>query len=672
MSKEGENSVAAGGELKDLVPPTFAEDLAPNVKAGFESTCEFILRSHAALTAQIAQLSTRIDALGDAPAVVPAQPPPAAQFHDMVQHRPAENHGRRHVGIAGNGELEADADFPQQQRQFGPPPAALRQAGRVPLEDGGFGRIKLSIPSFSGDRGPEDYLEWEMRMDHIFLSHNYSEEKRLQIAAFEFTGYVLVWWNQILRMRTCPTSWRGMKDLMRHRFVPEHYKRDMYNKLQQLTQGDKSVDEYYKEMELLMIRIGTKEEPEATMSRFFNGLNLDVQDRVEMVTYYDIQDLVHQAQRADLQLKRRQTAAPITSGRPPYIEGSGSISKMAPYTRSSNAAHSEASKSVGSKVASSTPSSSQVECFTCGGRGHMRRACPNTKRVTLTQEGYISASDDEHVDDSPGDASEDHGTDVYAADVALNCTNLMVQRVLADRIEGQRQRWNIFQTQCTVNNTSCKLIIDSGSYTNIVSKSLVDSLSLPTWKHPQPHCVEWLYNSGKLKVTHKARLKISVGNYEDTVVCDVLPMEACQVLLGRPWQFDKRSTHEGRSNVYSLWHQGRRHVLKPMLDKDIHVDALKKKVQHIKAKPRTVSIQVGGDDEGRIATTPDISAPPYILKVGLMCITIPPTAEVKPNFRTPPESCNTGLSGLLTPDYPAPIVRQSCQDARASVGGADI
>ena len=59
----------------------------------------------------------------------------------------------------------------------------------------------------------------------------------------------------------------------------------------------------------------------------------------------------------------------------------------------------------------------------------------------------------------------------------------------------------------------------------------MDSLSLPTWKHPQPHCVEWLYGSGKLKVTHKARLKFSCGDYEDTVVCDVLPMGACQLLL---------------------------------------------------------------------------------------------------------------------------------------------
>ena len=82
--------------------------------------------------------------------------------------------------------------FPQQQRQLGFPPAAMRQAARVPLDDGGFGRIKFSIPPFSGERGPEDYLEWEMQMDHIFSTHNYSEEKRLQIAAFEFTDYVLV------------------------------------------------------------------------------------------------------------------------------------------------------------------------------------------------------------------------------------------------------------------------------------------------------------------------------------------------------------------------------------------------------------------------------------------------------------------------------------------------
>jgi hypothetical protein len=53
-SVEGDNSVPAGDIPMELVPPVFAEDLAPNIRASFDSTCDFIFRSHAALTAQIA------------------------------------------------------------------------------------------------------------------------------------------------------------------------------------------------------------------------------------------------------------------------------------------------------------------------------------------------------------------------------------------------------------------------------------------------------------------------------------------------------------------------------------------------------------------------------------------------------------------------------------------
>ena len=42
-------------------------------------------------------------------------------------------------------------------------------------------------------------------------------------------------------------------------------------------------------------------------------------------------------------------------------------------------------------------------------------------------------------------------------------------------------------------------------------------------------------------------------------------------------------------------------------------------------------------DEARIHATAAVTPPPYMLKVGLVCIAIPPTDEVKPNFRTPPK-----------------------------------
>ena len=168
-----------------------------------------------------------------------------------------------------------------------------------------------------------------------------------------------------------------------------------------------------------MIRTGTTEDPEATMSRFFNGLNIEVQDRVEMVIYYSLQDLVHQAERAEQQLKRRQATAPVPTWRRSNSEAGGPSVKPTPSTRSNNISL-EVPKSGVSKAASSTQSTAHIECFTCGGRGHMRRECPNAKRVMLTQDGYISASDEETIDEPSSEKSDDNKCDVYPEDAAPN------------------------------------------------------------------------------------------------------------------------------------------------------------------------------------------------------------------------------------------------------------
>jgi hypothetical protein len=78
--------------------------------------------------------------------------------------------------------------------------------------------------------------------------------------------------------------------------------------------------------------------------------------------------------------------------------------------------------------------------------------------------------------------------------------------------------------------------------------------------------------SGMLKITHKARVKFSIGNYIDMVDCDVAAMSAGHLLLGRPRQYDLDATHSGRSNHYSFVHKGVSHVLKPMKESVIKVE----------------------------------------------------------------------------------------------------
>ena len=42
----------------------------------------------------------------------------------------------------------------------------------------------------------------------------------------------------------------------------------------------------------------------------------------------------------------------------------------------------------------------------------------------------------------------------------------------------------------------------------------------------------------------------TIGSYKDEVTCDVVPMSASHLLLGRPWQFDRQVVHNRRANTY--------------------------------------------------------------------------------------------------------------------------
>jgi len=92
--------------------------------------------------------------------------------------------------------------------------------------------------------------------------------------------------------------------LMRRRFVPNHYYRYLYLKLQDLNQGSRFVDEYFKEMEMVMIRANVIEDREATIARFLNGLNRDITNVVELQHCVELEDMVYMAMKVEKQIKR--------------------------------------------------------------------------------------------------------------------------------------------------------------------------------------------------------------------------------------------------------------------------------------------------------------------------------------------------------------------------------
>ena len=68
------------------------------------------------------------------------------------------------------------------------------------------------------------------------------------------------------------------------------------------------MEAYHNEMKVPMIRANVKEDREATMPQFLNGLNKDIANAVELQHYVELEDMVHMAMKVERQLKCKGAA----------------------------------------------------------------------------------------------------------------------------------------------------------------------------------------------------------------------------------------------------------------------------------------------------------------------------------------------------------------------------
>ena len=64
-------------------------------------------------------------------------------------------------------------------------------------------------------------------------------------------------------------------------------------------------------------------------------------------------------------------------------------------------------------------------------------------------------------------------------------------------------------------------------------------------------------------VNEQVNVEFQIGEYKDKKNCDVVEMDAYHLLLGRPWQYDVNSKHDGRNNVYIITKNGKEYTMTP-------------------------------------------------------------------------------------------------------------
>ncbi|XP_060202503.1 uncharacterized protein LOC132630942 [Lycium barbarum] len=368
------------------------------------------------------------------------------------------------------------------------------QRGRV--EDDNINSIKMKMPTFKGIRDPDLYLDWERKVEAIFDCHNYSEAKKVKLAVVEFSDYASIWWKKLTKDRQQDgeppiATWAEMKRVMKKRFVPSHFQRDLQMRLRRLEQGTMTVDEYFKAMDMAMIQANCVEDEEATMARFLNGLNKEIADVVEIQQYVTLDELVDMAVKLEKQIKRKQQASswrsqPNTNSKKPWPK----------------------------QDVTSRPQE---------GKG---------KAKVDEKEGARKIFDGENESKKSEKEEEEGGVSEDDVELPFNDSLVaVVRRIMAINlgVNSEEQRENIFHTR-----------------------------------------------------------------YEDDTLCDVIPMQACHILLGRPWQFDRNTFHDGRKNRYSLELNGKKYTLAPLTPSQVFED--QKRLRESMGKQRG---QKKGELEGK-------------------------------------------------------------------------
>ncbi|XP_021971897.1 uncharacterized protein LOC110867063 [Helianthus annuus] len=409
---------------------------------------------------------------------------------------------------------------------------------------------------------PEGFIDTLATVEEVFEYKVVPENKRVALITTRLRGRASAWWQQLKLTqnrlgKSRIVTWTKMRKCLRSNFLPHNFQRLMYQRLQNLKQGAKSIDDHTTEFYQLIARNDIQDPEEQLVSRYIGGLRVQI---MESVNLFDPLTILEAHQRAlAFEKQNRRVNSSFTPAGGNVGSGSG-----APRGGPSQPRLGVNNTGPTSKGASSSGS----RCFNCGETGHRQAECKRAGKRHL----FAESEDDQYEDfeNNPVyDEETEYEEEVVTGDVGVN---LVVRRsCYTPKPDGDDWlKHNIFHSTCTILGKVCTFVIDSGSCDNLISEKAVQKLALKTESHPKPYKLQWLKKGGEVTVSKRALVSISIGStYKDDVVCDVVPMDACHLLLGRPWEYELNIEHNGWSNTNSFLFGGVKITLVPSKPKQL-------------------------------------------------------------------------------------------------------
>ena len=94
---------------------------------------------------------------------------------------------------------------------------------------------------------------------------------------------------------------------MRGKFLPKDYQLGLYRQMQNLKQRLLTVREYTEEFYKVKLRVGCIEGTSKKTTRYINGLRMDIQEEMSMLSPSAMEEAYQYALRAEEKISRKQT-----------------------------------------------------------------------------------------------------------------------------------------------------------------------------------------------------------------------------------------------------------------------------------------------------------------------------------------------------------------------------
>ncbi|CAH2812573.1 MAG: Cysteine synthase (EC, partial [uncultured Caballeronia sp.] len=176
--------------------------------------------------------------------------------------------------------------------------------GQVGGEDRALERFqKFNPPKFLGGSDPEEAEMWLERITDIFSALDYTEDRQISFASFQFEGPARAWWNMIRtkwEVEMIPRTWPRFLREFNAKYLPPIVQERREEAFLRCRQGTQSVAEYETQFTKLARYapelVGTEQR---RIRKFIHGLNVELQEGLATTRVETFGEAIEMAQRLE-------------------------------------------------------------------------------------------------------------------------------------------------------------------------------------------------------------------------------------------------------------------------------------------------------------------------------------------------------------------------------------